>query len=67
VDDRDWWQLHLRVALGEELSAEERAVYEAEMKRLDENESYPGNLALLKQLRADGGFGSGAGRIESAP
>ena len=52
MNDQDWRQLHQRDALGEELSAEERAVYEVGLKRLDEDESYPGQLILLRQMRA---------------
>ena len=49
---QEWSALHIRAARGETLSPEERAVYEAGLKQLEEGESYPGVLTLLKQARA---------------
>ena len=37
---RRWWQLHLRVARGELLSSEDRAVYDTLLRDLDEDESF---------------------------
>lgn len=48
----NWWPLHLRAARGEDLTPDERAIYEAARKRIEEGESYPGDLVSLKQTRA---------------
>lgn len=36
-----WWELHLRVARGESLTPEERNLYEATLRQLDESERLP--------------------------
>jgi hypothetical protein len=36
---RRWWELHLRVARGERLSDEDRAVYDATRHELEDNET----------------------------
>ena len=52
-----WWQLHLRVAKGEELGAAEQAIYTAGVTDLDAEEGQtPGensNLTLLRRLRTE--------------
>jgi hypothetical protein len=49
-----WWQLHLRVARGETLSAQEQTTYEAGLDRFDREETSfePEGLAELRILRA---------------
>ena len=51
-----WWQLHLRVAKGEELDAAERVIYAAGLTELDVEEKTQwenGNLTMLRRLRAE--------------
>ena len=52
-----WWQLHLRVAKGEELDAAERAIYAAGLKDLDAEDEKTrwenSNLTMLRRLRAE--------------
>jgi cell division protein FtsB len=48
----EWSALHLRVARGETLNDQERAAYEAVLKRLDETEIYPATLEELRRTRA---------------
>ena len=51
-----WWQLHLRVAKGEELDAAERVIYAAGLTELDAEEKTQwenGNLTMLRRLRAE--------------
>ncbi len=50
---KQWWPLHLRAALGETLSAEEQAVYDAGSKQLDEGEeqSLHGSVEALARSR----------------
>ena len=51
-----WWQLHLRVAQGEELDAAERVIYAAGLTELDAEEKTQwedGNLTMLHRLRAE--------------
>lgn len=50
--DQNWWQLHRRAASGEDLSAEESAVYEAALARLDAGETFPVDLAAMREVRA---------------
>jgi hypothetical protein len=50
---RAWWPLHLRVAKGERLSAEEQAVYAAGKRRLHEEETLEGSLVRLRQTREE--------------
>jgi hypothetical protein len=53
---QQWWQLHLRAARGESLSAGEQASYEAGLTELDTEEKQQwedANLALLRQLKAE--------------
>ena len=49
-----WWQLHLRVARGETLSAQEQTAYQAGLDRFDREEACfePEGLAELRTLRA---------------
>src|SRR5581483_11328875 len=47
-----WSQLHLRVARGETLTAEEQAAYDAGIQELDREEKIEGDIARLRQLRA---------------
>jgi hypothetical protein len=46
-----WWELHLRHARGEVLSAAEQARYEAEMAALDKGP--PPSLEALRRLREE--------------
>lgn len=46
-----WWELHLRIARGESLSAEERAVYDTTRRELEDNELVP--LQVAKQAREE--------------
>ena len=51
-----WWQLHLRVARGDELDAAERATYEAGLIELDAEEKTQwtdGDLIRLRRLKAE--------------
>jgi predicted RNase H-like nuclease (RuvC/YqgF family) len=51
-----WWQLHVRVAKGEELDAAERAIYKAGMMELDaeeESQWEKSDLAMLRKLKAE--------------
>lgn len=51
-----WWQLHIRVARGENLSVDEQAVYEVGLTELDGEEKpqwQDAGLELLRQLRAE--------------
>ena len=51
-----WWQLHLRVARGDELDAAERATYEAGLIELDTEEKTQwtdGDLIRLRRLKAE--------------
>ena len=49
-----WWQLHLRVARGETLSAEEQADYQTGLDRLDLEEAQiePEDVSALRAARA---------------
>ncbi len=49
-----WWRLHLRVALGEELSAEEQRVYEAGRAELEAEEhgQLRRDVSELRKLQA---------------
>ncbi len=49
----DWHRLHLRVARGETLAPDEQAFYETELRRLHSEESYPGDMAAIRQLYAE--------------
>lgn len=48
---KTWWPLHLRVARGEKLTAEERATYNAGLKQLHQEEVIPGDLTALRQAK----------------
>ena len=51
-----WWQLHVRVAKGEELDAAERAIYEAGLMDLDAEEKTQwedSDLTTLRRLKAE--------------
>jgi predicted RNase H-like nuclease (RuvC/YqgF family) len=51
-----WWQLHLRVAKGDELDAAERATYEAGLIELDAEEKAQwtdNDLTRLRKLKAE--------------
>lgn len=53
---RHWWQLHLRVARGDELTAVERATYEAGLTELDAEEKAQwtdNDLTRLRKLKAE--------------
>ena len=50
-----WWQLHLRVATGETLDAEENQVYQAGLELLqreEETQLSSADVSLLRSLRA---------------
>ena len=49
---KTWWELHLRVARGDTLMAEEQATYDAGIQELDREEKIEGNIVGLRQLRA---------------
>lgn len=49
---QQWWSLHLRVARGESLTAEEQAVYQEGLRCLHQEESVNGDIATLRQVRA---------------
>ncbi|MBC7818426.1 MAG: hypothetical protein IAG10_16185 [Planctomycetaceae bacterium] len=51
-DYSSWWQLHLRFARGETLSAEEQSRYEAIRDELDRDDELP-LLANAKHARTD--------------
>jgi hypothetical protein len=46
-----WWPLHLRVAKGENLTDDERAFYETELKQLHDAEQIELAAALLRNTR----------------
>ncbi|HXG09934.1 MAG TPA: hypothetical protein VNK04_09110 [Gemmataceae bacterium] len=46
-----WWALHLRVARGERLTAEEQAIYDAGCSEFDREELSKFNLTALKRAR----------------
>lgn len=48
-----WWDLHLRTCRGEELSDEERAVYEAGRQELQDEEHVATDLTSLRQTRQE--------------
>ena len=48
-----WHNLHVRVARGEKLTADEQAVYESGIRELDSEEQLKGDLGRLRQLRAN--------------
>jgi hypothetical protein len=48
-----WWELHLRQARGQPLSAAEQQFYDAEMARLDQEETPLGDTSSLRALRAN--------------
>src|SRR5262249_4900648 len=48
----EWWNLHLRVARGEALTAAERAAYESGLSKLHQSETLPGDLEALRTARA---------------
>lgn len=53
---QQWWQLHIRAARGESLSAGEHAIYEAGLAELDAEEKLlfeDANLDLLRRLKAE--------------
>jgi hypothetical protein len=52
-DYERWWQLHLRVARGETLSAPEQVAYQAGLDQLDQEEAQgePEGLVALRILR----------------
>lgn len=53
---QQWWQLHIRAARGESLSAGEQAIYEAGLAELDAEEKLlreDANLHLLRRLKAE--------------
>ena len=47
-----WWQLHLRIARGESLSAEERVVYDTTRRELENGEAV-GPFQAAKQAREE--------------
>jgi hypothetical protein len=47
-----WWTLHLRVARNENLTAEEKACYEAGLKQLQQEEVGGNGAARIRELRA---------------
>lgn len=49
-----WWQLHLRVARGEALSAQEQADYQTGLDQLDREEAQmePESVSALRSARA---------------
>jgi hypothetical protein len=51
--DPAWRALHLRKACGEALSDEERAAYEAGLREIQQTEGFPGDIEMLRQLRAE--------------
>jgi hypothetical protein len=46
-----WWPLHLRVAKGETLTAEEQVVYETGRQQLYEEEKLDGSIDALQKAR----------------
>ena len=54
LDESQWWQLHLRVARGEALSAQEQADYQTGLDRLDLEEAQiePESVSALRAARA---------------
>ncbi len=52
-----WWQLHFRVAKGEELDSAEQAIYAAGLMEMDADEGKTqwenSSLAMLRRLRAE--------------
>lgn len=51
--DPVWSALHLRKVRGESLTDEERAAYEAGLRKLEAGESFPGDIEELRNLRAE--------------
>lgn len=50
-----WWQLHLRVAMGEALDVEEERLYKAGLANLEQEEAAQlthADVSLLRSLRA---------------
>ena len=50
--NQNWWGLHLRVARGERLSEEERSLYDASLRELD-NREVLASLSDARQARAE--------------
>ena len=48
-----WWSLHVRVAKGETLGAEEQAIYLVGQRSLRNNSAPDGSLDRLRRTRAD--------------
>ena len=48
-----WWPLHRRAALGETLNAQEQALYQAGVRKLDaeEEQALSGSVERLRQAR----------------
>jgi len=49
----DWWELHLRHARGEPLSADEQQQYALALARHDREPDLAGSLESLKKLRTE--------------
>lgn len=47
-----WWPLHLRVARGEELSAEERPLYEAGLRQVEQDDLSAVSATAIQEARA---------------
>src|SRR5262245_16045109 len=50
---KTWWQLHLRAAKGEVLTAEEKVAYETGRQQLYAEEKLDSNIDELRQIRAE--------------
>jgi hypothetical protein len=46
-----WWPIHLRASRGEGLSAEDRNFYEAELRKLQEEEKLRTDVKILHEVR----------------
>jgi len=52
ADQTEWWELHLRKARGEQLSAAEQERYNAEIARQDQEAPAQNHIEALKEMRA---------------
>jgi predicted RNase H-like nuclease (RuvC/YqgF family) len=50
---KHWWEIHVRVCRGEELSDEERAVYEVGLRELHDEERFTVDVSSLRRTRQE--------------
>jgi len=49
---RSWWQLHVRIARGETVSPQQRALYDELRRKLEKDEAFP-SLAQAQEARGE--------------